>query len=177
MGYLLLSSVLCLIALSVTFTLSAACVALLRATALRGRERLLCSVWRIVLIFSLIPLNVSLLFPARGLVTAIVAERISQLTETYYALTGVQSGQGSDPYRGLDSAAQDGGSIVLVMNQSRDARQLIDPTPYICSTLLFVWFTIAAVKFILPLRDYAAGKKTSGAVFGAAGTGTRKGFV
>lgn len=152
MRYLLLSSVLGLLALSVTFTFAAGCAAILRVHALRGREQMMCKVWWAVLILSLIPLHLSILFPARGYITLLVANRITEITSTYYVPPDSNE---------VESVAEkpQGGSVTLVPKQYIEPVEITDPTSLVCASLLVLWVSVAAVKFILPLRDYVLGKR------------------
>jgi hypothetical protein len=152
MRYLLLSSVFGLLALSVTFAFAAGCAAILRVHAFRGREQMMCKVWRAVLILSLIPVHLSIIFPARGYITSLVANRITEITSTYYVPPDSNE---------VESVAEKppGGSVTLVPKQYIKPVEITDPTSLVCASLLVLWVSVAAVKFILPLRDYVSGKR------------------
>lgn len=152
MRYLLLSSVLGLLALSVSFAFAAGCAAILRVHALRGREQMMCKVWRAVLILSLIPVHLSILFPARGYITSLVANRITEITDTYYVPPDSNE---------VESVAEKppGGSVTLVPKRYTEPVKITDTTSFICASLLTLWVSVAAVKFVLPLRDYVSGER------------------
>lgn len=156
MSYILFSSVLTLLGLTITFSFSSLIASLIRARVLRGHEELTCKVWAIVLVLSLVPVNIGFLLPSDSRLTTAIASAISdQITK----ISNTAGSQNTANAFNAESALKSGDSIELVPIKHTEQQHILDPTPYICGGLMLVWFSVAVVKLSLSLREYVIGKR------------------